>query len=183
MIGIHAGEQDPASRSGAGAGKRRGYDPVSRHGEVSALARRRPTDHDGVAPRAGDVRAEKRKILLQRDDLRLARRAAYRRSALGRAGGKHDVFRCADAREAQRNLRAVQLRRATEDLASLLADLRAHRTQGAQMQVDRPFSQLAASGQTQPGLAAASEQRTHKDHRRAHLRHQRVRDLRLCDSA
>ena len=183
MLVIYPGQDDPSSRRRAGAGERRGDDAVARDRVVRGLARRGAADDDSAAPGSRNVRAERAEIILKRDDLRLARRAVDGRPPLGGAGCEHDVFRRADARKAQIDLRSVQFGRAAEDIAALFADLGSHRAQSGQVQVDRPFAELAAAGKTEPGLAAASEQRAHENDRRTHLGHQLPRDVRIGDRA
>lgn len=124
---------------------------------------------------AAYVGSKKVQILLERDYLRFTRSTVDNGLALRRTRGKHRILRRADARKRQHDLRAAKLRRVTVYLTPVLLNLCAEAAQRREVQVYRPFSQLASAGERQSRLAAAGEQRAHEDDRRAHLLHQVMR--------
>ena len=114
-------------------------------------------------------------VFLKSGYLRFARRAVDNGLSLRRARGKHRILRRADTRKRQHDLRAAKLRRAAVYLAPVLLYLRSETAQCREMQVYRPFAELAAAGERQSRLAASGKQRAHKNDRRAHFFHQVMR--------
>ena len=73
--------------------------------------------------------------------------------------------------------------RGTYQVASALVYLRAKGPESHQVKVYRPWSQLAATGHTEPCRAAAGQQRAQEDNRAAQLPHEPVRYLRAYGRA
>ena len=133
-------------------------------------------DHGG--PRAGNLRPAGAQKLLQIQNLRLPGGVEDPGGALRAAGAQHEIFRGTHRRQAQRNVAPPQPGRGALQGAALFPDLRAQRAQPGQVQVDGPGAQLAPAGIAQRSLPAAGQERPQKDHGRAHLPHQCIRNLR-----
>ena len=174
---LRAGEADLASGADGAAEICSRGDPVRRDAQCRPLPGRKAIDADHRRARPADLRAERAQIFLQGFDLRLPGGVIDDAPAPGRTGGDHGVLRGSHAGELQRDLRAVQGVGPAGDGVPLLPDIGAQQSQGEQMQIDGALAQLAAPRQGHLRPAEPGQERSEKDHRRAHPVHQLPGDV------
>ena len=131
----------------------------------------------GAHPR--NRRAHREQQIAQIDDLGLARGVLDHRAALGQHRRHHRILGRADRHDREGHAPAGQApaRRFRADIAGGDLDLRAHRLERLQVQVDRTVADRAAAGQRHRRLARARDQRPEHQDRRAHLADDVVRRL------
>ena len=150
-----ADQFDLAAGDGGGDGIGAGLDAVGHHGMLGAVQRCRR-----LRPRSRDVPRPEifAPIAIRqwpRSSISGSRAALPMHGlALGQRRRHQRGFGGADRDEGKLDTRALQpARRAGDDIAVFEFDLRAHRLQRLQMQIDRPRADGAAAGQRHLGLA------------------------------
>ncbi|MCY1293436.1 hypothetical protein D9M70_426950 [compost metagenome] len=169
-------ELDAATGGGGGDQVGAGLDAIGHHAVARAVQTLDAVDGDGVGAGALDLRAHGDQAVGQVDHFRLARGVFQHAAALGQGGGHHDVLGAGHADRVEEEVRAAQaaFRRLGLDVAAFHLDLRTHGLEAADVQVDRPRTDGAATGQRHLGLAEVRDHRTEHQDRGAHGLHQLI---------
>ena len=149
------------------------FDSVGHDVIVAAVQPLDPVDDEVRAADPLDGRAHGHEEIAQVDDFRLARRVEQLRPTGCENGGHDGIFGRTDRNDRKAVIAAFQstLGGAGLHIAGGQFDLRAHRFQRLQMQVDRTVADRAAAGQRHGRFAHPRQHRTEHQNRRTHLAH------------
>ncbi len=150
-------------------------DAIRNHRVVCAAQAGNPLDPDGTGSGAADAGAHRIQEIREIDDLRFAGGILQQGFALGERCRHHQVLGARNRHGIEHDMGAAQAFRPRADIAVFDDDLRAHRLQPVNVQVDRPGADGAAAGKGYFGLPEARHERSEHEDRSPHRLDQFVR--------
>ncbi len=180
MLGNHAHHIRRAAGNGRGEHQRCRFDAIGNDTVAPTAEPLHSIDFDGRRPQSADPRTEHVQHAAEAGDLRFARRAADDGAAAGEHGGTKHVRRARHrrtARTAEVDCRAAEPCGRAQNIAPLQAQIGAQGGQPAQVQIDRPVTDVAAAGQRHDRPAPPRQQRPKHAKSRPHPPHRSVAGL------